>query len=698
MDEEASQYPAWVDRRRSARLPVTKDGVHVKIRGGRRRIRVRDLSADGLRGIWLPGTEGEDLQGRQRLLLPAGSELGIVLRPVTGEDAGLVRATFQIENRDDYGELSHFLAEGFVEQALRWDDLSKAWPEGLGASSRDWVRQTIEHFTLRLGREVRVFAGGTPLPILLRVKELATIAGRQVLVCRLRDGALHGLANCGEMTFGFAGGHSVYLFHSSIWRVEGDEVLLLMPGRLRQTAFRWSRRSAPLGAGVEVWIRHPRFLRHWLRRPLQDVSSRGLSFHIVPRRDLLAVGECLDRVRVNTPWGLISAQGLVRSFSRRDGALLCGLELTAFGSEVQAARWERYALQLSHPKLRIGTRASLKDAWQALEASRFIEEISPQLRPRARTRFLDAWRRFADKPELSRYLLLVEAGRPAGIVAASLLYPGTWMPHHFGLDAELRSKSKRVLFSLARENLSGLIELLLSIEGLEHCVFFVDANKDWNELLFGKFIRRYPSPARARLDANEVWKGPVAWPDPYLGSRVQIIDPNPSLMGMLQRRIVQSCSLLEREAMALLPERMMLEDFSRKCQDKGYARKRWIHFAQIRGRPVAALMAEIGPEGLNLFGLFDQVRLVSLRAGAERDSDVVGALLGEARRHYARQGKQEFVFLQRPDQMAAVDRWGVQRVAGGLRFLIHRSALPAWKAYIEDLMLMLESKPSVVLW
>jgi hypothetical protein len=138
--------------------------------------------------------------------------------------------------------------------------------------------------------------------------------------------------------------------------------------------------------------------------------------------------------------------------------------------------------------------------------------------------------------------------------------------------------------------------------------------------------------------------------------------------------------------MALDPARIELHQFEQSCALRGYQRNRTIFFALREGQAEAALIAELGSEGVNVFGLLNTCRIISL-SDAAPCAGVRRVLLAQATQHYRQADKRNFLFLDdRGPGDGVPAAMGFQHISGGLRWIAHRDVVPAWTAYLEGLL------------
>jgi hypothetical protein len=146
--------------------------------------------------------------------------------------------------------------------------------------------------------------------------------------------------------------------------------------------------------------------------------------------------------------------------------------------------------------------------------------------------------------------------------------------------------------------------------------------------------------------------------------------------------------------MAFAPEDIELTDFSRRCAKLGCERGRQIYVARQGAVPVAALIAESGDEGVNVFGLMNRCFIVSLTPEPVSPS-AKAALLGKAGQYFKHLKKEHFIFLDSPDSDAAlVTLCGFELISDGMRFIAHKRVIPAWLSYLANVLTLRQAAES----
>jgi len=688
------------ERRDSSRIRVGQPRVRVLEPVVWADAHVVELSASGV-GLALPaGRWPAFARVRLRLGLPDAGEVELEAEPIRAAPASgglLVGLRFCEIGPEALGRLSVFLVERFRREGQARDLGAEARERSLGVSRRDLVFRMLSHHLIGQGRPLRALRGQLELPGSLTPRVFDTVFGRMVVEGLARDGLEETLREGEELTFFFPSYQAIAFFEATVLRQAGGRVWLTLPADVRQTGFRGSVRVAlPTGQPLVAAIPHPRLAGTHLWKGVLEVSGRGLAFPLEPPGDRLFPGELLPEVRLELPGGTVLARAALRSvrLTEPGAGLVCGLELLDFVSADGEERWGRFVFEAGHPRVRLGGEDSVADTWDVLVRARYPEEVAEALRPSLAVSFAGAWQQHADEPALGRFLLVQKDQRSVGTVAASLLYPRTWMVHHLGIDEAERRADRQGLFRLARDAYCGMGHLLNNLAAIDHWVIYAEAGRPWNDMLYGQFVLRQPQREDLTYDGYGVYRHlpapPVDVPPERLGG-VRAVPASVDHAERLVRHLALNVPAIEFAAYAYGDD-LELAAFGRRCQAFGYRRSRKVLVAvDPEGQPLAALLAETGEPGLNVFGLLDRCWIVYLASEAARDDRVKLALLDAAVRYYADEGRPSFLYFGHwgGEPMDLLEPLGFFFEAEGMRFLARREVLPAYMAYTDELMRML---------
>ncbi len=706
--------PASDDRRDTYRVELPPGVAFVRSPVGT--LALRDLSGGG-GAVILPDGPGSPLTMLPaRVSLPGAepftAELQVVR--VTREAQALrLGARFRGLGAEALRALADFLAR---EVRRRRDDPARLTAEEtpVVVGNPALVAATLKRHALRARRLLVALDGKIRLPLRLRIDAIVREDGPPRLRARIL-GSRAGLERDRAYTFLLPGASAMCVFSSRVLALEEDAAILALPTELKQTGFRASSRVelAP-ERRLRVSLTDPRGSGQVVDGAVRDLGLGGLSLELERQRVVLFPGDRLRGLALHLPDGTILADAVVRSLlpGEPGGSTACGIELVEFADPRDAARWRRFAFGAVHPRLTPLDVTQAEASWRILEASRYVALWTPdEDRAHLRRRYLGAWSG-ADEAVGRAFVIEGERG-PAGLSAGNLVYPGTWMLHHLAIGEEqpTPAANQRAL-TYAHELISGLLGSLRGGSALEHFVIYLEAGKRWNDRLYGEFAARSYGADRLLYSRFEVLRRATADPrgtEPEPGAP-EIVPATPALWEALAARAAATLSPLERAAYALDGPQIDLAAFTEACARVGYERRRAAYVAlddrgdgACDGRPLAAIVVETGDEGANVFGLLNACWLVPL-GDRPLDAGTARALLRRAIAHYRAAGKRTFLLFapareggedgapEAPpagfaDPLArASSPLGFEPVSHAVRWLAHRDVIPAWTAYLDELL------------
>jgi PilZ domain len=697
MGNEGKKANVPPDRRESYRFTVDEGQVHLDLPQNLPPATVLDISAGGA-GLVLPEGRPSMVDAVSVAVHLAGFppfETQLVPVRQSGEAPGGLGVRWSGLDPAALSSLSQYLIDRFQHQGRKVARLLGSHAQTQATIRRDVVRKLLTFHAISHGRPLQVYHKGTLLPVLLRARELVVQSARELILAEIVTGSREQLSEGLEYTFAFGGSNAVNYCEAMVYKTEPGRALITLPSDIRQTGFRRSIRTRSEAAqDLELKLHHPRIAGLELIKPVLDVSAGGLSFPLAPAEDLLFPGEHLDKITVNLPQGPVQMEAIVRSMYQSPLGAVCGLEILDHGGAAEAERWQRFVFHAAHPHLHLGGRDQVRETWSVLQSSGYLEEATETLRPQLEKKYFVAWDRLAGQTHVARFLLHYRETRPLGTVAANLIYPSTWMFHHLGIDEKVRKADRKGMFDLAREIYSGALYMIDHLADAKHFLFYVDTAKAWNEMMYGRFLRSYQQQEDFVYDSFSVYKcrPNCQLPEPVVDPRsLRIVQADPDLLSALSEHLERDLPAVEYEAFCYDKGRIGLEHFTAETAALGYERTRTIFFAVDRGQPLAALIAETGEEGINIFGLFNRCWLVPLTVEAETDDRVKDQLLRRAVEHYVTRDKPEFILVGswggEPEDLLAP--LGFHYLTDGLRWLARRNVLPAYVNYVEEFLGML---------
>ncbi|HEX6244267.1 MAG TPA: hypothetical protein VFZ61_25295 [Polyangiales bacterium] len=677
-DDRCDRSWLRIDRRRSRRIELRHRDAFVRS-AKLGTCHVTDLSAEGV-GVLLVADPVQELATESvELVLGERPALRVTVQPVQRHVLGRGQVSVGLVLRDltqpVLSELSRFLLEEAAEQDEAFERFFQA-KDALVSRQLDHIARVLR-LSAEAGAPLSVFDGRARLTTSLRVTSVDD-EGFCAISTRgdeLSPGRRYGLVAMGR--------GAVSAFRVGLRAANGSELRFALPTELVQSGFRSSARSPiPEDSGCSVRLRHPR-TQSWLTRRVLDASSSGVSLEIDPTSDLLLPGDQLSQIELRFLGRCVKASGAVRSLSDA-GDGLCGIELFDFGSAADHEAWTDFGFGLAHPRLEPDRETAARLGYQVLETSGYVELWSGgQDRATLAAEYAASWdgQSFAQ----GRVLTLLEKQQPVATIAVNQLYPKTWMMHHLGVDERARVDRTSFL-SYARELFSGIAHEMQRAPDLDYLVMYMEADKGFNDFLYGEFARMYADPNLLQWSHNQVYRArtPRDVPEGPMDRLVRVAGE--AELGLLADVYARSFRPIQRAAFELGAEALGGAGFARASLAHPSLRARETYVFAPAGRPVYALVCETGDERVNLFGLMNRCWLTELAPlGSQEASAARRTLLRRALRHFAQAGKRQFVLFESEHESAADPlAAGFTRISDGVCWLSRREVLPAWLSYVED--------------
>jgi len=678
---------ANADRRFTYRLDLPEDRVrlHAPAAG---RVVVADLSASGSGLIVSP--DDFDRVGAEPATFEfgAGLSFSVKLDPVrvTRVDQQLrVGARFQGLPVEGMRVLSQFLIRGFLEENSTLARLLED-PRTLTTQNAIFIRRHLRRCLLSERRPLRVYAHGKVLPFSILAVRMVEAQGKKLIEARATQA---GVEEGGPYSFVVAHAGAVTHFSSPVVHRSGDTLYIALPNELHQAGFRDSVRTGLESSGRPIVVcAHPRLPDELITRPLIDLSARGFAFESDPECDLLFPGDRLEQLEIRFPDKVYRAVGTIRGIAPHRGSNLysCGVEIVGFTDAAEEQHWRERVFRQAHPNVTLPEAPDgAERAWRVLESSGYVSLWTPASSAQELpSKFHRFWGEAP--PDVGRLLLLETGGNTLATMAGTLLFPRTWLLHHFGVDRTQRS-NPAIFLSFAREMYAALMYVLQHVAELEYFVIYVEKDKRLTQALYADFVERYAPAEDSCYDEIRVFKCYPTEPRTLrrrTGPMPEVVLADRAALKAVSEHLRSVLSPLEFDAFAYDEDNIDLSAFSLECRGRNYERARHVYLAMVDGTPAAALIAGSGEEGANLFGLMNRCRLFAL-GPAGFNPRVRESLLDAAKRHYAELGKHAFVFLGDADEdIMEVEAIGYEFVSEGARWLARRTVVPAWLSFVQN--------------
>ncbi len=706
-----------------------------------------DLSASGMGLKVSKDTETEDSEGLAEISLEAYPTFTIQLKLVrqffTERGDPCIGVQFFNINEDALRSLSKYLIDCHIEQnqSLNLPDND----ERIEVTDPTMISRLLKYYCIKQNHPLRVYLDEILQPISLTVENVIKKDGQYTIITKLIAGddsllepsqpqsvekenspfekggrgdfvssydaggrqnppnpLLKGeFADPSERTaqargceyiFTFPGYNAINYFKSTITQINNESIQVAAPSVIHQTGFRTSIRAKMTeDTPIQASINHPRLANVQLTKQLTDSSAMGFSMPMDADKDILFLGERIGNVVLSLPDGDITLAVIIRSIFRNADHPSWGFEILAFRSAEEKERWKQLAFFSNHLHLALGDVNNIDISWKLLRASGYLDEIDYTLHERLEKSYHSSWKLHSSVSSFSRYIIGSHGKLAVGTMAFSLIYPRTWLVHHFGVDSYKGEISKLQTINISQEMYIGGMYLLNHMTDCDHYVIYSNSQKSWNRITYQRFFNIYNN--NSLLDSLHAYKY-ITTSSRTLNytcnySNYNIISPNSELLYILSKNLKEKLHPLLFESFSYRFPNISFSDFEKLCQANNYERKRTVYFAEVNSVPVAALIAETGGEGINVFNLLNSCWIFPLGLKSEIDMNIKQMLLLKAIEFYKKEQKAEFIYWEdeSSDCKKELEDMGFRHHTVIFRWIAKRSVLPIYLNYISELYL-----------
>ena len=416
---------------------------------------------------------------------------------------------------------------------------------------------------------------------------------------------------------------------------------------LRRSARRERRVQAP-GGVFFCFHDQEGFLQ---RRPVSDVSTRGLGFRPLPR-DLDAAPGTLDDAWID--W--MGLQRIALAFDVRaahelpgTGELVLGGRVTA-ATPIDGARWEALVeAQMYARTVKSGDHA--EDLWSLYAESGYfrLSGKQPEDFGAQQEAFRTAQPRLAAAPELGIQILWPSSRGVEAAVTGAVPYEGAAFLYQLarrpGQPPEGTAKQ------LLREGYMRALEWVQLRDDVRWLIIWVqDAGGRISKELHLDFGLRHADDVTACVRQLHVLEMSTSRPPPD-SLDVVVREAGPSDAVDIARRAADLLPQAYLDAHMLDAVRLASSEFPR-WDEAGLARDRRVFVAERDGRIVAAATVTMAEEGVHVYRLFNLVEVIPF---GDYDAEAVEHLLVEAATWLRSLGVPAFVYAC--DAAIPAERW-----------------------------------------
>ncbi|XXF75711.1 PilZ domain-containing protein [Myxococcaceae bacterium GXIMD 01537] len=480
------------------------------------------------------------------------------------------------------------------------------------------------------------------------------------------------------------GYNSAYRLRLTSASVEGALRVSPMPAQLWRIRHRWHRR-VPAPPAVRIRFQHPLWGELGsIEREAMDISLGGLCVKSGPD-DLLFPGLLVPRIELQTGDGEpILLRGEVRYVvTRANGQTVCGLSLTPLPQQEPA--WVRFVSQTLCPTTRTSENL-LEPLWEMFILSGYFNLAGKTSEDfeRIRLAFVDMARRAAQIPQLFCQTVWPSERGIEATFSFMKPYRYTWLAHQLAKRPGKPPAVAHAPGQILRDVYLRTFEHSQSDPEYRWVLAYLESTTPFMERSHVRYARRMAHTGEAltmplRLMDAHCDHAPEPTGEFDIGPATA---EEKAALAAAIARVRPTCYV---EALDLVPERLEMREMAGKWQGFGLRRERAIHVARTwDGRPLAALVLEVGQPGTNLFSLLDGCRIWPLAPDAKR---AYVALLDEARRWYHGRGCTTFTYLREDDDTSYAEAGGLHDSdeAEPYLWIISSKLVPDFLEYVSEL-------------
>lgn len=686
-------YRSEPDNKRTAERVSTDLLANLRIGARSFGATVEDLSPAGarvttssVRGML---ADGGEMSFSARPDVPYSVPFSIVARTDTAADRTTLQVRFRDVSRDSLRALSTILVPHYTNRkGATYEKRPGVLIEGF-----DHVATFLAYNLMRKGRTLSIVKDERVVLTGLRVEAIDPATRR--LSCRSPD-ALGLKEKLPDAPFRlvFAGELAVSTFEVSHATRERDLLIVDIPDHAEQRLSRLTPRVPVAKGRVELAFRHPRLESLDVSIPLEELSYGGFSFSAVMDDVLLFLGERIDEVVLRTDRNEYGASATVRNMRPdQDGQHRLGMQFETTDDDQPIDQWWHVLFGIEYPEVATASTATLEPNYGVLERSGYIAKTGAIDLEELHDGYNATWKKLAKRKDLAAFVLYPkDSARPEGTMSLNRLYPDMWAVHHLAIDRTGSARDKAGLFAVAEQIFGGMATYMY-YNDTKYFLACFQAFADWNITLFQSFLRTLKEPINNIFDVYDLyrWVGPDvsegrsqdgAVLTHGLAARVATSQD----IEAFRRLIVDSMSAFERDAYSYDADDVLLKDFSTRYTRDKLLRRRVI-LAVGETPNVGYAVCELVQPGLNVFEIFNNVRLFIDNVPTVQRTAAISALASSSSEIYQAEGLPRF-FLADHDRSAehrnVLHQAGYVHVEPIWRWLSCREVLPYYRNYVNE--------------
>jgi|GEM_PF-3507354 len=322
--------------------------------------------------------------------------------------------------------------------------------------------------------------------------------------------------------------------------------------------------------------------------------------------------------------------------------------------------------------------ADLQEILSTLTDAGYIRELPPHWQQQAGTGFIPAWMRMEGNSDIAFLSCRTPDTRHIATSMTTRQHPDLWMHHHLSLRRHIRQSP---MFPKAiSEALAVAFEDTYEAGNAGYVEALCNANKRFNQTLYGGYHRVYPNADDFRLESFVLYDFPARM-DPLIKDAEDLSIVPVDLRDIPRSILLQSFSPMTAKAYGLLDTPGTFHTLEQQYRQAGAFRGRCALACQDdKGTVCAWAIIDITTPEPSLFGLCNQTYILPGHPGHPQAAMAKLRLINMASRLYYSQGLHWFK-VQMPHPDTDIASWA-HCEAEGNRWIGPLEAIPRWVTYL----------------
>lgn len=399
---------------------------------------------------------------------------------------------------------------------------------------------------------------------------------------------------------------------------------------------------------------HPDRPGVFLQKRICELSTLGLSFDTDLSQDLLCPNTIIPAAVLRLPNSLPVHCSLVIQNLRPLGTpsmFRCGVELTHFFGCTRQ-HWLQHALFFLAPDVIMVRPWDLDTVWSVFDESGYLNEKDRSLLESQRRPFIEMWGNLADSPNNARIFLFRDKhqNKAIGTITASRIYSKTWIIHHLATMIDKYSQTEKKLDVLYQLIPESLLSWFVGLQEDVCIIGAINATRRINQWIWEQF-KRHADLLHSQVQDLEFYNFSLKnLPDLACSRTLDISSPTEQELLDISEHLLLNDGSLAHHVFDYATDKLALAFWQQQPESRliGHQRKLWV--ARVHGRMVGYCIAEQAQPGVNIFSMYNMLRILVLDPDPALAATIRSDLFFHAVQHYALNRIDSFIYSVGPKE------------------------------------------------